>query len=172
MRDEPSLVQLILHLEQWIISKAWLGYNNLRVAKTATIAGTPRSNANCIWYSWTSLGATDKVVVFRCIRKAPKLATPQPMSNATRVLTPNVIPGTIYKIFNLKISTEKADEVIMKKAEGLNETWEIWSRYWSAPWMNWVPPPGKTNLSFSLLIQFWPPLSSTKRVWGTLLNHI
>lgn len=42
----PSRVQLIRHLEQCIKSKAWLGYNKRRVAKAATIAGTPRSRAN------------------------------------------------------------------------------------------------------------------------------
>lgn len=54
MRDErfkqreelPSRVQLILHLEQWIRSNAWLGNNNRCVANTATMAGTPRSRAN------------------------------------------------------------------------------------------------------------------------------
>ena len=84
MRDErfkqreelPSRVQLILHLEQWIRSNAWLGNNNRCVANTATMAGTPRSRANWIWFSWTSFGATERVVTLRCIKKAPKLATP------------------------------------------------------------------------------------------------
>ena len=111
MRDErfkqreelPSRVQLILHLEQWIRSNAWLGNNNRCVANTATMAGTPRSRANWIWFSWKSFGATERVVTLRCIKKAPKLATPQPTSKATLVLWPNAISGTICT-FNFKLA--------------------------------------------------------------------
>ena len=97
----PSLVQLTLQREQCIMSKAWLGYNNRLVANAAAIAGTPRSRANWIWFSWTSLGATDIVTTFRDSKYAPKLATPQPTSRTTRICRPKVISGIIYNQKNL-----------------------------------------------------------------------
>ncbi len=69
----PSRVQLTPHPKQCMKSKAWLGYNRRCVVNVATMAGTPRSKANWIWFSLTSLGDIDRVVALRCIKKAPKI---------------------------------------------------------------------------------------------------
>lgn len=54
---------------------------------------------------------------------------------------------------------------------GRQRTWEILSKYWFAPCINWVPPPVNLNLSLRTEIRLWPPLSSIRRGCGILLYH-
>jgi len=64
------------------------GYGCLMVPMTPIMAEMPRSRANWICASCSSLGATDMTLVSKGSRYPAKLATPQPMSRATRTCLP------------------------------------------------------------------------------------
>ena len=74
---------------------------------------------------------------------------------------------TNSSIFSLFFKTGTEDKNYKDSALTL----DMWSKYSFAPCINCVPPPGNLNLFFTRKIQFCPPLSSARRVWGTLLNQ-
>jgi hypothetical protein len=138
----PSAYQWTLHLAQWMTSNELSGKGSFCVPITAKNAGIPRSSANWIWASCSSLGAKDMVMTFLSSKYPPKLATPHPTSRTVLVWIPHWMFGKIYKNNNRK------PWVITDKDKGEHYICHVWVNF---PICDDYP----RNASMTFLLTHW-----------------